>query len=58
MSWSCAETDRVSSESSQGEDSRVRWFEDNQHACEESMRKEQGADWQPHRICCEHLTRA
>jgi len=39
-------------------DSRVRWFEGNYHAYEEFMRKEHGADWQPHRIRYRPLTRA
>ena len=39
-------------------DSRVRWFEGNYHSYEESMRKEHGADWQPHRIRYRPLTRA
>ncbi len=39
-------------------DSRVRWFEGNYHAYEESMRREHGADWQPHRIRYRPLTRA
>jgi ATP-binding cassette ChvD family protein len=39
-------------------DSRVRWFEGNYHAYEEFMRREHGADWQPHRIRYRPLTRA
>jgi ATP-binding cassette ChvD family protein len=39
-------------------DSRVRWFEGNYHSYEEFMRKEKGADWQPHRIRYRPLTRA
>ncbi len=39
-------------------DSRVRWFEGNYQAYEELMRKEHGADWQPHRIRYRPLTRA
>jgi ATPase subunit of ABC transporter with duplicated ATPase domains len=39
-------------------DSRVRWFEGNYHSYEEFMRKEHGADWQPHRIRYRPLTRA
>ncbi|MGH2492151.1 MAG: ATP-binding cassette domain-containing protein, partial [Candidatus Limnocylindria bacterium] len=39
-------------------DSRVRWFDGNYHSYEESMRKEHGADWQPHRIRYRPLTRA
>jgi len=39
-------------------DSRVRWFEGNYQAYEELMRKEHGADWQPHRIRYRPPTRA
>ncbi|HEV8230391.1 MAG TPA: energy-dependent translational throttle protein EttA [Candidatus Limnocylindria bacterium] len=39
-------------------DSRVRWFDGNYHAYEEFMRKEHGADWEPHRIRYRPLTRA
>ncbi len=39
-------------------DSRVRWFEGNYHSYEEFMRKEKGADWEPHRIRYRPLTRA
>ena len=39
-------------------DSRVRWFEGNYHSYEEFMRREKGADWQPHRIRYRPLTRA
>ena len=39
-------------------DSRVRWFEGNYHSYEEFMRKEHGADSQPHRIRYRPLTRA
>ncbi|HEV8670595.1 MAG TPA: energy-dependent translational throttle protein EttA [Candidatus Limnocylindria bacterium] len=39
-------------------DSRVRWFDGNYHAYEEFMRKEHGADWQPHRIRYRPLSRA
>ena len=39
-------------------DSRVRWFEGNYQSYAESMRKEHGTDWQPHRIRYRPLTRA
>lgn len=39
-------------------DSRVRFLEGNYQAYEEQMRKEHGADWQPHRIKYRPLTRA
>jgi ATP-binding cassette ChvD family protein len=39
-------------------DSRVRWFEGNYQSFEESMRKEHGTDWQPHRIRYRPLMRA
>ncbi|HET7699742.1 MAG TPA: energy-dependent translational throttle protein EttA [Candidatus Limnocylindria bacterium] len=39
-------------------DSRVRWLEGNYQAYEELMRKEHGADWQPHRIKYRPLMRA
>ncbi|MDQ2767258.1 MAG: energy-dependent translational throttle protein EttA [Gemmatimonadota bacterium] len=39
-------------------DSRVRWLEGNYQAYEERMRKEHGADWQPHRIKYRPLMRA
>ena len=39
-------------------DSRVRWLEGNYQAYEEQMRKEHGADWQPHRIKYRPLMRA
>ena len=39
-------------------DSRVRWFEGNYQAYAELMRKEHGADWQPHRIRYRPLMRA
>src|SRR6266508_1521373 len=39
-------------------DSRVRWFEGNYQAYAELMRKEHGADWQPHRTRYRPLTRA
>jgi len=39
-------------------DSRVRWLEGNYQAYEEQMRKEHGADWEPHRIKYRPLTRA
>ncbi len=39
-------------------DSRVRWLEGNYQAYEEQMRKEKGADWEPHRIKYRPLTRA
>jgi len=39
-------------------DSRVRWFDGNYHAYAEFMRREHGADWQPHRIRYRPLTRA
>jgi len=39
-------------------DSRVRWLEGNYQAYEEQMRKEKGADWEPHRIKYRPLIRA
>jgi ATP-binding cassette ChvD family protein len=39
-------------------DSRVRWLEGNYQAYEEQMRKEKGADWEPHRIKYRPLMRA
>jgi ATP-binding cassette ChvD family protein len=39
-------------------DSRVRWLEGNYQAYEEQMRKEHGADWEPHRIKYRPLMRA
>src|SRR5919198_259340 len=39
-------------------DSRVRWMEGNYQAYEEQMRKEHGADWEPHRIKYRPLMRA
>ncbi len=39
-------------------DSRVRWLEGNYQAYEEQMRKEHGADWEPHRIKYRPLIRA
>ena len=39
-------------------DSTVRWLEGNYQAYEELMRKEHGADWQPHRIKYRPLMRA
>jgi ATP-binding cassette ChvD family protein len=39
-------------------DSTVRWLEGNYQAYEEQMRREHGADWQPHRIKYRPLTRA
>ncbi len=39
-------------------DSVVRWHEGNYQAYEESMRRDHGADWQPHRIKYRPLTRA
>ena len=39
-------------------DSTVRWLEGNYQAYEEQMRKEHGADWQPHRIKYRPLMRA
>ncbi len=39
-------------------DSRVRWLEGNYQAYEDQMRKEHGADWEPHRIKYRPLIRA
>jgi ATP-binding cassette ChvD family protein len=39
-------------------DSRVRWLEGNYQSYEEQMRKEKGADWEPHRIKYRPLMRA
>jgi energy-dependent translational throttle protein EttA len=39
-------------------DSKVRWLEGNYQSYEEQMRKEKGADWEPHRIKYRPLMRA
>jgi sulfate-transporting ATPase len=39
-------------------DSRVRWLEGNYQAYEEQMRKDHGAEWEPHRIKYRPLMRA